>query len=126
MATVYYFEYFCRCGEFLFRNSDIEGSTLFFGRNNLFVDATAVKVYQGSRNTARCFQCNIPLGGMLFYPKAMVRFCAHLIQKRKITIAIHRVVDENGHFLANEYHNTMIVGNLTEMPLRSVTEKENW
>lgn len=101
MAGIYFYNYYCHCGSFLFKNCDIADSVHFLKRNYIFVGHEDVKkkIYISGSCIVKCETCNSSLGGMVFrsYLKLpdLVRFCGHRILREKVYLDIYQCMDGN-------------------------------
>lgn len=117
MALVHFYKYFCACGQFLFSNAEIRSTSSLFTRFYVFIENRAdlnIRIF-GS-NGVRCGSCLRSLGGMVYLTywnqPDQIRFCGHLLYRRKVVIAIQSVIDENGALVSGEFHNILINGKL--------------
>lgn len=102
MALVHFYTYFCRCGEFLFNNSDITNTSTFLKRNYIMVEKSLnLNIYISGSNIVKCSTCNSALGGAIyrrFQGKSdLIRFAGHLIERKKVYLAVHRVQDATNY-----------------------------
>lgn len=122
MASVHYYEYFCRCGEFLFHNSNIDSNCFTNKRHYIFVSKTTEvfkKIYISGSNIVKCETCNSCVGGMVYKwfenKPDLIRLCGHLIERRKVQICIHRIQDADGSHVHGEYHSTLLTGRIERL-----------
>lgn len=127
MASVHFFEYYCKCGKFLFNNGDIVFSSALFGRNYMFVlrpmhtmtHRMNIKLIRP--NNAKCNFCNRNLGAFVygtFDGKDTVKFCRHLIVKRKVNLDIYRLVDESSELMMDEYGYNFVAQKDVVIPIK--------
>lgn len=106
MAAVEFFEYYCICGQYLFRNCDILENTVSIHTSYIFVDLKDVPIYYKRNNVAKCNSCHSSIGGFCYLINKQcntIRFCRHLIEKKKKRLYVYRVLDENGVIIPHEY-----------------------
>lgn len=127
MATDYFVEYYSKCGKFLFNNGDIVFSSSLFGRNYIFVGRPMhtmthrMNIKLIRPNIAKCGFCNRNLGAFVhgtFERKDAVRFCRHLIVKRKVNLDIYRLVDESGQLMKDEYGYNFVAQKDVVIPIK--------
>lgn len=118
MASVHFFRYYCRCGEYLFDNSHIVANNSFCNRNYISIERKRdLKIYIQGTNNVRCEICNTALGGMIYgwYTRKpdLIRFVGHKVMRQKIEILIHRETESNqydiqlhfGELISRRYQN---------------------
>lgn len=104
MASVHYFEYGCSiCGEFLFHNSNINGTSHCGNRYYVFVEQTPdvfFKIFIEGANIVKCETCGSCLGGMCYRwfqnEPNLIRFAGHLIERRQVDLVIYRSPNADG------------------------------
>lgn len=106
MAAVEFYEYFCKCGQYLFRNCDIIDNTLSQHVNYIFVDSKDVTVRIIYNNAVKCKNCFTSLGGfchLINENRDSIRFCRHKLIRKEKRIYVHRVVDEDDKIILGSY-----------------------
>lgn len=117
MAVVYFFKYYCQCGNYLFDNADITYTSAFGDRNYIFIDKkTDICVYAFNNSVAKCGSCHKSLGGIVYQEwrnenlPDLIRFACHLLHRQKVYLSISRVVDEDEVLRENFYHVNLLYG----------------
>lgn len=111
MAAVEFYQYYCKCGKFLFNNCDILELTATTTRNYIFVDIKDVPVYYLYNNSAKCMNCHISVGGfchLIDKQRDTIRFCQHLIIRKIKRLYVYRVVDEGGNIIEGLYETLLL------------------
>lgn len=115
MASVLFYKYYCTCGEFLFVNSDIYSTSTLFSKYYIFIENRSdINIKIVGSNTATCETCYRPLGGVVHRQfnnqSDLIRFCGHLIHRRKVRLTIFSVIDENGVLIDGKFETKLIFG----------------
>lgn len=107
MAAVHFYEYLCKCGQYLFKNCDIIHSSTKY----IFVDQKNLPIYYTRNKSAKCNNCHMSVGGfchLINVQRDTTRFCKHLIIRKTKRLCIYRVIDKNGFILPNEFETAIV------------------
>lgn len=114
MASIYFHEYYCQCGEYLFDNSEIVSSSTFLDRYYIIIKSRPnLSIYIRGCNIVVCSTCNTSLGGMIYKSYEnnthLVRFVGHKIERRKVKISIYRVDNSSQYYFQLFYGRPVII-----------------
>lgn len=103
MASIIFYQFYCRCGQFLFNSCDIFDSN----KDYIFVEENFIKLKIFLTSTSvKCEICSSNLGGIVYrYPNLsnLVRFSRRALEREKNYLDIYRVIDEDGAIIHGEY-----------------------
>lgn len=113
MASVFYYNYHCLCGQLLFTNSEIESSTSCCKRNYIFVERhDNLQIYISGSNCIKCESCHSSIGGMVYrgyiQQKDLARFVGHKIERVRVELTIHQLADENDVIIPGELRSSLV------------------
>lgn len=124
-----FFEYFCPCGQYIFRHEDIQASTMLWGINYIFMGESKInniktKIALVGRTHARCTNCWDALGNFVFREgENDIRFSRHKLLRRKTEIILFHATNSNGKIIHYQHEIEMRSSALISIPINTLTRE---
>lgn len=134
MELAHYKEYFCSCGAFLFNSGDIRNSTMYFGKNYIFVNYETEnerpQMQRKGLNIACCMNCRTNLGTFIHHGDyweghTQIRFARHCILLRNVRINMFQT-EINRRFQQGVHLFTIKYGDKIKIPIGDHSIERNY